>query len=187
MLLGFLAQISNLLGHPGRISWIGVLLILTISKCKGFWVLAEPEEQECKRGVVKEPLLSLLAVLIHRFTDYCERYDRILQVGVILIMSVREDKQLKEFKEFELGLTWWQVLNEAWEVFFCEFKQWSLDFTVLFLSFPLLEERLEGGLEVECHCSETGAFEVEVKVHVVLLLRICLVLGRSHDLCLIID
>ena len=111
MLLGFLAQISNLLGHPVRISWIGVLLILTISKCKGFWVLAEPEEQECKRGVVKEPLLSLLAVLVHRFTDDCKRYERILQIRVILIMPVREDKQLKEFEEFEHRLTWWHVLN----------------------------------------------------------------------------
>ena len=111
MLLGFLAQISYLLGHPGWISRIGVLLVLTIGKCEGIWVLAEPEEQECKRGVVKEPLLSLLAVLVHRFTDDCKRYERILQIRVILIMPVGEDKQLKEFEEFEHGLTWWHVLN----------------------------------------------------------------------------
>ena len=182
MFLSFLAQISYLLGHPGRISGIGVLLVFTGGKCKGFWVLAEPEEQECKRWVVKEPLLSLLAVLVHRFTNDCKRYERILQVGVILIVPVWENKQLKEFKEFVLSLAGWHALNKAWEMFFSEFKQRTFDFTVLFLSFPFLEERLEGGLEIECHCSETGAFEVEVKVHVVFLLRICLCFGRSLGL-----
>ena len=88
MLLSFLTQISYLLAHPGWISGIGVFLVFTFGKCKGFGVLAEPEEQECKRWVVKEPLLGLLAVLVHRFTDYCKRYERILQVGVILIMPV---------------------------------------------------------------------------------------------------
>lgn len=71
---------------------------------------------------------------------------------------------------------------------FREFKQGALDITVLLLTFPFLEERLECGLKVECHCSETGAFEVEVEIHVVLLLlRICHVnisycLGLSLDI-----
>ena len=70
---------------------------------------------------------------------------------------------------------------------FREFKQGALDITVLLLAFPFLEERLECGLKVECHRSETGAFEVEVEIHVVLLLlRICHVnisycLGLSLD------
>ena len=55
-------------------------------------------------------------------------------------------------------------------MFFSELNQGSHDILVLFLSFPFLEERLEGGLEVKRHSSETGALEVEVEVHVVLLL-----------------
>ena len=70
----------------------------------------------------------------------------------------------------------------------CEINQRSLDFLVLFLSFPFLEERFECGLEIECHCSETGAFEVEVEVHVVLLLRIGhLGISHSHGLSLDIN
>ena len=86
-----------------------------------------------------------------------------------------------------MSLSRWHAFNKAWEVLFCEFKQWSLDITIFLLTFPFLEERLECGLKVECHCSETGAFEVEVEIHVVLLLlRICHVnisycLGLSLD------
>ena len=40
---------------------------------------------------------------------------------------------------------------------------------LLLVSFPFLKVGLEGSLVVESHCAETRPFEVEVKIHVVLL------------------
>ena len=67
-------------------------------------------------------------------------------------------------------------------MFFCEFNQGALDITVLLITFPFLEERLECGFEVECHGAEAGAFEVEIEIHVVFLLFVGLNVSLSQGL-----
>lgn len=183
MFVSFLTQESYLLAHSGWIARVRVLNVLSVGKLKRIWILAEPKEEESKRRMIKESFLCLLAVLIHRLTDDSKRYEWILQIRIVLIVSVREHKQLKELQEFKLSLTWWHAFDEAWEVLLREFKQECFDVAVFLLAFPFLEERLECGFEIECHCSETGAFEVEVEVHVIFLLRISLdLVSCSHGL-----
>jgi len=119
-------------------------------------------------GVLEEALLRLLAVLVHWLADDLEGYKWILQEEIVLVVAVGENEQFEKLQEFELCLGG-QGLVQTWEGKFHEFHQNRLDVPILLLAFPFLEEGLEESLEVESHCSEAGALEVEVEVHVVLL------------------
>ena len=99
VLASFFAKELNLLSHPERVVRVSVLHVLTLCELQSFWVVSKPQEQERKRRKIKELLLSLLAVLVQWSTHKSEWHKRVSQVGVILVVPVREKEQLDEFQE----------------------------------------------------------------------------------------
>ena len=65
---------------------------------------AEASEQEGVNGLSKELCLSLFTIPVHRIAHEVEALNRILEVSIVLVVTVREDKQLKVLQELALGL-----------------------------------------------------------------------------------
>lgn len=91
---GLLTKLGNLRGHPHRVVWILVLGELFTGKYSRRRIGLEPSEKERKSGVVEEFILSIPAVLVHRFSYNVKVDESILKELVILIVSVSKDKKL---------------------------------------------------------------------------------------------
>ena len=100
-------------------------------------------------------------------------------------MSVREDQELDELDEDEVGLLS-ERIEQAGELVLGETDQAGEDAGSAPLVLPLLKKRFVCRLEVERHRAERGTLEVKVEVLVVLLLLLLLTqqLSRSRLLFL---
>ena len=83
---------------------IRVLSKFLRAKCLTFCGGLEPAEQETVGGDGEKLVLRLLAVLVHWLTDSVKTDHGILQVCIVPIVSVGEDKKLKKFNEFAARL-----------------------------------------------------------------------------------
>ena len=73
---------------------IRVFTELFLGKLHSFWVSFKPSEEESVSGQVKESILRLLAILVHWITNNTKADQRIFQEVIILVVSVREYKEL---------------------------------------------------------------------------------------------
>ena len=90
--LSFQTKLFDLCNHARRVKWVRILSELF--RCKGATLRTslKPSKQEGVRGQVKELVLCLFAILVHRFTYNWELDKGISQEVIVLIVSVRQYK-----------------------------------------------------------------------------------------------
>ena len=103
MLGRLLTQLNDFLHHSLGVVLVRILTELLGAKLLSFWELGKPRKHKGVGGMVEEPVLDLSAVLVHWLSDYGEVNERILKIWVILVVSVREHKELDQVNEFKLG------------------------------------------------------------------------------------
>jgi len=127
-------------------------------------------------------VLSLFTILVHRIAYEVEAFNRILEVIIVLVVTVREDKQLKVLQESALGLVV-RKLFEYRQLRFGELSEgWHDREPSLSLDKALVLERFELGLVEEGHAAVTRSLVEEIEVGVVL--RVVFFLLRDGRLAL---
>ena len=76
------------------VTLIRVFTELFLGKLYSFWVSFKPSEEESVGGQVEESILRLLAILVHWITNNTKADQRVFQEVIILVVSVREYKEL---------------------------------------------------------------------------------------------
>ena len=148
-----------------------VLILREVQTCP-----AEPCEQKGECRVLKELLLSLLAVLIHGVT-----YHRVVNLlrlllfnGCLLpfVVSVRVNDRHEDIQELSLAVVIHLGIKGV-EVLGGECLEKGHHRGLLLLVDPLLLEGLEQELVELGHEAEAGAFVKEVELFVVLVIGCC--------------
>mmetsp|Transcript_7067 Transcript_7067/g.9843 ORF Transcript_7067/g.9843 Transcript_7067/m.9843 type:complete len:223 (-) Transcript_7067:385-1053(-) len=165
---GLLAKLGDLCGHPHGVVRVFVLSKLFTRKYLGLWIRFKPREKEGKGRVVEKFVLRVATVLVHGLTHDSKVDEAVLKELIVFVVAMGEDEELHELDELE-GRFLSQVAEQALELVVHEVLERCEHRNVLLLALPLLVEGLVLGLEVECHLTEAGPLEVEVKVLVVLL------------------
>lgn len=167
------AKLSHLGNHSLRMASIFIFRKLFNGEVASFWCLCKPCEQERIGRQAEESILSLLAELIHGFSDNREVNQRISQEIIILVVAVWEHEQLEKFDEFKACLLFKCVqkprkalLGKVDKRF--ENRMTSRASLLLFLGLPLVKEGLVGQFIEESHSPKACSFEEEVKVLVVI-------------------
>lgn len=151
--------------------WVFVLLEFFYRKYLSLRFWFKPSKEECKSAIVEELVLCVATVHIHRVSNDREGDQWILQVFIVLIVTMREDKKFYELDKLELGF-FAQIREKTRKFSLYKVVERRNNWGGTFLVFPLLVERLILGLEVESHRTEAGSLEVEIEVLVVLLVTL---------------
>ena len=64
-----------------------------------FLRLGEPDEEEREGAMLEESLLRASRVLVHCVSDRVEGHERIGEVFIVSVVSMRQDDQLKKFNK----------------------------------------------------------------------------------------
>ena len=132
--------------------------------------LSEPCEKERIGRQAEESILGLLAILVHGLTDDGEINQWICHEVIVLVVAVREHKQLQQLNELEASLLT-QRVQKPREALIGEVHQrlehGKPGLLPLLLGLPLVKERLVSQLVVKGHRPEAGPLEEEIKVLVV--------------------
>ena len=164
------SELSHLGHHTLWMASIFVLRKLFHGEIAPLRSLSEPREQERIGRQAEESILGLLAILVHGLTDDGEINQWVSQEVIVLVVAVREHKQLQQLNELEASLLS-QGVQKPREALIGEVHQ-RLEhgkpaLLSLLLGLPLVKERLVSQLVVKGHRSEASPLEEEIKVLIV--------------------
>ena len=169
--LSFLSELAHFCNHTWSELTARILSKFFSCKFAADRTCIKPGEQEGECGQAEKLVLRLLAVLVHGLTNCRELNQGVRQEVIVLVVPMRQDKQLGKLDEFEARL-FAESFEQARKLLFSEDDKRFKHRLFIFAGLPLIEVRLVGKLEKESHRTEARPLEEEIKVLVVIALAL---------------